>query len=81
METKIRIGIDVGGTHTKAVAIDNNTHEILGKASVKTTHDAKVGVAEGVFQAFEKCLEDVSNPGPMLEVVAGAATLIHSFFI
>ncbi len=58
METKIRIGIDVGGTHTKAVAIDNNTHEILGKASVKTTHDAKVGVAEGVFQAFEKCLEE-----------------------
>ena len=34
---RIRIGIDVGGTHTKAVAIDNDTNVILGKGSVKTT--------------------------------------------
>ena len=27
-ERKVRMGIDVGGTHTKAVAIDNATHEI-----------------------------------------------------
>ena len=27
----VRVGIDVGGTHTKAVAIDNDTHEIIGK--------------------------------------------------
>ena len=42
------MGIDVGGTHTKAVAIDNETHEIIGKSSVKTTHDDKAGVAAGV---------------------------------
>lgn len=40
---KVRMGIDVGGTHTKAVAIDNATHEIIGKSSVKTTHDDKAG--------------------------------------
>lgn len=55
---RIRIGIDVGGTHTKAVAIDNETHEILGKSSVKTTHDHPDGVAAGVIAAFQNCLEE-----------------------
>ena len=36
MSRLVRMGIDVGGTHTKAVAIDNATHEIIGKSSVKT---------------------------------------------
>ena len=52
----IRVGIDVGGTHTKAVAIDNETHEIIGKGSVMTTHDDKMGVATGVIEAFKLCL-------------------------
>ncbi len=59
----IRIGIDVGGTHTKAVAIDNNTNEIVGKGSVMTTHFAKEGVARGVVESFQKCLES-SNISP-----------------
>lgn len=54
----IRIGIDVGGTHTKAVAIDNATHKIVGQGVVKTTHASKKGVAEGVVNAFKKCLTD-----------------------
>lgn len=55
---KVRMGIDVGGTHTKAVAIDNATHEIIGKSSVKTTHDDKLGVAAGVVKAFQNCLAE-----------------------
>lgn len=54
----VRMGIDVGGTHTKAVAIDNATHQIIGKSSVKTTHDEKSGVAAGVVQAFQNCLKE-----------------------
>lgn len=54
----IRIGIDVGGTHTKAVAIDNNTNEIVGKGSVMTSHHDKRGVAAGVVEALKKCLSE-----------------------
>lgn len=52
------MGIDVGGTHTKAVAIDNATHEIVGKSSVKTTHDDPRGVAAGVVKSFKNCLRE-----------------------
>lgn len=53
---RVRIGIDVGGTHTKAVAIDNDTSQIIGKASVLTTHKDVRGVARGVIQCFQDCL-------------------------
>ncbi|HIT90633.1 MAG TPA: hydantoinase/oxoprolinase family protein [Candidatus Merdenecus merdavium] len=52
------MGIDVGGTHTKAVAIDNDTYDIIGKVQVHTTHDDKAGVAKGVVECFQKCLKD-----------------------
>lgn len=55
---KVRMGIDVGGTHTKAVAIDNDTHEIIGKSSVKTTHDDINGVSKGVVSSFVNCLDE-----------------------
>lgn len=58
MGRSVRMGIDVGGTHTKAVAIDNATHDIIGKSSVKTTHDDPRGVAAGVVKSFENCLNE-----------------------
>jgi len=54
----VRIGIDVGGTFTKAVAIDNETYEIIGKSSVLTTHYAPEGVARGIVEVFRKILEE-----------------------
>ncbi|GHU37494.1 hydantoinase [Bacilli bacterium] len=58
MTRKVRMGIDVGGTHTKAVAIDNETHEIVGKVQVKTSHDHPSGVAAGVVESFVQCMEE-----------------------
>ena len=56
---KIRVGIDVGGTHTKAVALDNDTNEIIGEGIVMTSHDdPELGVAAGVIECFQKCLVD-----------------------
>jgi len=51
-----RIGIDVGGTFTKAVLIDNVTHAVIGRHSVLTTHDRAGGVATGVVEVFRKVL-------------------------
>jgi N-methylhydantoinase A/acetone carboxylase, beta subunit len=58
MSRSVRMGIDVGGTHTKAVAIDNATQEIIGKSSVKTTHDDEKGVATGVVNSFQNCIKE-----------------------
>lgn len=58
MSRTVRMGIDVGGTYTKAVAIDNTTHRIIGKSSVKTTHRDPRGVAAGVVESFENCLRE-----------------------
>ena len=52
-----RIGIDVGGTFTKAVLIDNQTHAVVGRYSVHTTHDHPRGVAHGVVEVFRNVLE------------------------
>ncbi|MFM2078718.1 MAG: hypothetical protein RJA49_2608, partial [Actinomycetota bacterium] len=44
----MRIGVDVGGTFTKAVAVDSSTGEVVARCIVSTTHAAPQGVAEGV---------------------------------
>jgi N-methylhydantoinase A len=52
-----RIGIDVGGTFTKAVLIDNETLEVVQRCSVLTTHSDSRGVARGVIEVFRNVLE------------------------
>src|SRR5882672_5309190 len=52
-----RIGIDVGGTFTKAVLIDNADFEVVGRYSVLTTHSDERGVAAGVVEVFRNVLE------------------------
>ena len=56
MNRKVRIGIDVGGTFTDAVAIDNDTYEIIAKEKIPTTHDKKEGVAKGIVDVINKIL-------------------------
>jgi N-methylhydantoinase A/oxoprolinase/acetone carboxylase beta subunit len=62
-----RIGIDVGGTFTKAVLIDNATHDVVGRFSVLTTHSDPRGVAKGVVEVFRTVLERSGvDPGEVI---------------
>jgi N-methylhydantoinase A len=46
----VRIGVDVGGTFTKAVAIDLHDGSLLARATVPTTHVGAEGSAAGVVE-------------------------------
>lgn len=78
---KVRMGIDVGGTYTKCVAMDNETHEIIGKNQVKTTHDDKDGVAAGVVLSFRNCLKNFNIDPSDVVFVAHSTTQATNAFI
>lgn len=70
----VRIGIDVGGTFTKAVAIDLASRKIVGKVTVPTTHFAKEGVSAGVVNVLQKILETAKIMKEEVELVAHSTT-------
>jgi N-methylhydantoinase A/oxoprolinase/acetone carboxylase beta subunit len=51
-----RIGIDVGGTFTHAIALEARGLELVAQSKVPTTHRSGRGVAEGVVQALRQLL-------------------------
>lgn len=54
---RIRIGIDVGGTFTHAVAVDTATFELAATVKVPTTHRDPRGVAAGIVESLFRLLE------------------------
>lgn len=54
---KVRIGIDVGGTFTDAVAIDNDSYKLIGALKIPTTHASDDGVADGIVKVINKIME------------------------
>lgn len=52
-----RIGIDVGGTHTDAVLLDEN-NQVMSETKSPTTED----VATGIYMALKKIIEDANVP-------------------
>jgi N-methylhydantoinase A len=68
----MRVGVDVGGTFTKAVAIDGVTGELVARCVVSTTHDAPAGVAEGVVTCVAKVAAEVGAAN--IELVTHSTT-------
>jgi N-methylhydantoinase A/oxoprolinase/acetone carboxylase beta subunit len=54
---KIRIGIDVGGTFTHAVAIETEKFTLIAQVKTSTTYRAKEGIAHGIVTALFKLLQ------------------------
>lgn len=55
---KVRIGIDVGGTFTDAIILDNDNGQIIAKEKVPTTHYDKKGVAQGIIYLITKLMKE-----------------------
>jgi N-methylhydantoinase A len=70
----IRIGVDVGGTFTKAVAIETGPLRLLAHTAVPTSHAAAAGVAEGVADALRTLLADLGETRDRVALVAFSTT-------
>jgi N-methylhydantoinase A len=69
----VQLGVDVGGTFTKAVSCDPLNGRVIARSVVPTSHDAPRGVAEGVVAALSEVIGEVERLG------AGPVTLVsHS---
>ncbi|TBR09672.1 MAG: methylhydantoinase [Candidatus Nitrosotenuis sp.] len=71
---RIRIGIDVGGTFTKAIAIDIKTGQIIGKSTTPTTHKAQKGVSEGIVSALSQLVTESKIELSEIELIAHSTT-------
>jgi len=70
----IRVGVDVGGTFTKAVAVSTQPLALRAHAVVPTSHDAEAGVVTGVAAALRTLLDDLGEARDDVELVAYSTT-------
>ena len=71
---RIRVGIDVGGTFTKAVAIEMVTGQIIGKVTVPTTHSSSNGVSAGIIEALTTLIQKYSILNSEIELISHSTT-------
>lgn len=71
---RVRVGIDVGGTFTKAVAIDIGAGTIAAKSTVPTTHDSERGVSDGIIRALREVIRESSIGLDEIEIISHSTT-------
>ncbi|HTN25392.1 MAG TPA: hydantoinase/oxoprolinase family protein [Solirubrobacteraceae bacterium] len=69
---RARVGVDVGGTFTKAVACDLETGAVVARAVLPTTHDDPQGVAAGVVRCVAQVAAQIG--GANIELVTHSTT-------
>src|SRR5439155_18442418 len=70
----LRVGVDVGGTFTKAVAVSTQPLSLRAHAVVPTSHHAPNGVVEGVAAALRMLLEELGEARSQVDLVAYSTT-------
>jgi N-methylhydantoinase A len=73
MSRVVRIGIDVGGTFTHAVAI-SQMETLVGKTKVPTSHRAPEGVARGIVEALALLLKENDIAAEDVSFIAHSTT-------
>ena len=71
---RVRIGMDVGGTFTKGVAIDMRTGRMLASSTVPTTHASERGVSEGIVDALGRIMESAGIRAGDIDLVSHSTT-------
>lgn len=74
MGKRVRVGIDVGGTFTKAVAMDAATGEMVAKSTVPTTHGSEKGVSAGIVAALGNVLSGSGIRLDEIEAISHSTT-------
>jgi len=72
--SRVRIGVDVGGTFTKSVAIDMNTGKIIGKVTVPTSHFSEEGVSAGIVESLIKLIRRENISESDIELISHSTT-------
>jgi N-methylhydantoinase A len=74
MMNRVRIGVDVGGTFTKSVAIDMNNGKIIGKVTVPTSHFSEEGVSIGIIESLMKLIHKNGINESNIELISHSTT-------
>jgi N-methylhydantoinase A/oxoprolinase/acetone carboxylase beta subunit len=70
----LRVGVDVGGTFTKAVAVVPHPFALRARAVVPTTHHHADGVTAGVAEALAQLFAELGDDARAVELVAFSTT-------
>ena len=74
MSDRVRVGIDVGGTFTKAVAVESGSGKVAGRAVVPTTHSDPRGVARGIVEALGSLLSGSGIRPGQIDMISHSTT-------